>query len=901
MRFIGGFIHLTAHHVRFDIQRIREAQASLEANQRQLPELYSGGYLHQLYPLTRRDTAVDEEHALVPSDGSESPQNDAWIILDKMKATFGGGLGIIYELSVALIEIMPAFPKLVDNLAYSSEILSSIVDEASIRMQTATGHQETQPAKHLLEKGHELWIKISACLSMLIEKHVTQLTNDGTSCTISALSEALKCCATGTHRIAVEQVERHRQSHPQLPPACTPDAIALEWRFEMLGRLVRCSQMQLRVTGVTAMCNGLVRVWRDFAEDPANPLLKHVGDYLLQSNLIEYILGPNSHPEIIAESGNIVGFLVVTKMYRKEHTDRIWHGMTSSQDPRVADALTRMITNIANLFDYTSLSDYCGKLEELPLSCFTPSIRALWGEHLMRFMVAKSSNDGIPLTYQPYNLCIRLLRESSVCVSDSVVAYPEMQHLAMQKFRDLLTHGPDEAGRAELYRSCLEDVSRKTPTTLGSLWCLSVAIRSTTAHEMQILVQEYDLTRLVVEELEHAAQMGAANGLKSVLSGNINYPRREFVSNIIHHQPATIDEALGETLWDILVGPRSLGSEDRVAGWKILNDIVSRAHDNPFIRTCLSHYLPTLPSAYFCEGMLGFVREEALSLVKQTDGFHLDDEPTVRSSCVEQLWRIVLTATDSNIGRRAIHTLAVEVYIDSQLRSAYPSLRARQLQSSLINRCFTQLRESAKSIRASRDSGPDGDDDSMVIVPLEDQLEEQGRTFSRSLLFLRYFLESCQSKPQVTAPDLRPLMSRVPSEVVGDPAQLKYQSFDGMQQTDIKPLDIGTRNTAASLLSKIKQETGFQNYSVYYRGRPWQPNEWDVRKSLEDLKIHDGLMLVKRQDEITGSESFTYKPGSSSLQIETMSHFQEMWEYLDLDEKLSSEVWVVEISRSYHH
>ena len=882
---------MTAYLVKFDIQSLRDAQTSLIANQPQLPELYSGGYLSQLYSLTRREAAMDAEHVPIASERPVSPSNDARIILEKVKATFGEDLGILDELVVALIDVLPNFPKLVDNLAYASQLLSGLLNDAAIRIRTAPRHEETQHANRLLEKGHELWIKISACLSMLLEKHVTQVSNDGISYTILALSEALKACVTGTHEIAALRVEQHRQHHPQLPTACTPDAIALEWRLEMLGRLIRCSQMQLRVIGVTTMCSELVVLWKRLGEDPANPILKHVGHHLLRSNLIDYILGPNCHPEIMVESANIVGFLVVAKLYQKEHTDRIWHGITSSQDPRIADALTRMIISITNLFDYSSLSYLCGKLEELPLGSFTPSIRVLWGDHVMRPLMAKSSHDHTPLTYQPYNLCVRLLRESSVCVNGSDVAYPEMQHLAMQKLQELLKYGPDESGRAKLYQSCLEDISKKTHTTLGSLWCLSLAIRSTPAHEMQILAQEHDLTRLVVEELEHAVQTGPSTGPTSVLSGNNNYPRREFVSNIICYQPMTIDEASGQMLWDLLVGPRSLGRGDREAGWKILNDIVSRAQgDNPFIRTCLSRYLPTLPSTYFCEGTLEFVREEALSLVKNNDEFHLDDERTVRSSCVEQLWRIVLTAVDPGLVNRAIHTLAVEVYMDSQVLSAYPSLRARQVHSSLINRCFVQLRDSANVIKASRDGGSDGDNDSMVIMATEVQVQEQARTFTRSLQFLRYFLETHQSKPQFAAPDLRPLMSRTPAEVVGDPAQLKYQSFDGTRQTDIKPLDIGRGNTAAALLTKIRQETGFQNYRVYYRGSPFLPSETDVCKSLEDLKIHDGLILVKREDEEEGPGSFNYKPGSSSLQIEIMSHFEEMWEYLNLDENLACEV-----------
>ena len=823
--------------------------------------------------------------------GVGSPRDEATVVLDELMSIFGNGLGILKELSTALISVLPKFPKLVGNLAHVCQLLSRVMEETIIRMRATTDHEVTLAAGNLLQQGHELWARISACLSVLIETHVNQLSNDGTTCAISSLSDTLKSCLAGTHATAVEQVEQFGRCHPELPPNRRVDAIVLEWHFDILGKLMRCSQMQLRVGGVTHMCARLLKLWGELRDEPNSPLLGHVGDYLVRSGIIEYLLGPNCHPEITAESANIVGFLVVTEKYQKEHTDRIWHGITSSQDPRMADALTHIITSIMNLFDLPTLSYICAKFEELPLGRFTPSIRSMWADHLIVQMKEKFRQNPATLTYQPYNLCARLLRESSVCTDGSNVAHPDIQQLAMQKFSDLLSEGPDEAGRAKLYRSCLQDLSQKSNTTLGSLWCLFAATRVLPAHELQILTHEHDFTRILIEDLENKVQMAPATGLKSALSGNVNYPRREFVSNILRYQPMTIDEALGQTLWDVMVGPRSLGYEDREAGWRILNDIEAQTHgENPFIRTCLSRFLPTLPPACFCEGTLDFVRSEALSLIKENEDLNLDDEPGARSSCVEHLWRIVLTAANSSLVSRAIHILAVEVYMDSQVMEAYHLRRTRKVHSDLVDRCFMQLREATRSIKGSRDGSSDSDNDSMVIVPTGEQLQEQERLFTRSLQFLKYFLEAHRSRKQFAAPDLRPLISRTPSEATGDPAELKYQSFDGTEQTDIRPLHIGRRNTAGSLLAKIKEETGFQNYRAYYRGQPLQPTEEEVCKSLEDLKIHDLLILVKREEPEKDLAASRYKPGSSFVQIEIMSHFQEMWHYLMLEENLACEV-----------
>lgn len=903
MRFYLSFIQLTFFLVKLDIQTLQEARTTASTPDRRIPALYSGGYLHQLTLLTRRDLDVEDENT--SSNSGAPPHDDSTILLDELEACSSDSLGLLDSFVTALVDILPALPKLIDYLGSVTQLVVVIVQRAVVPSQQSDDVDKSSAAEDRVDKSHQLWAKASECLTVLLNKHVTQLTNDGVPLAITALSQILRCSSSGSHPLAVQLREEYCRTRDLTSQAWVPDGIALEWRFEMLGRLIRCSQMQLRVTGVTTMCSELVNLWKRLGEDSDNPLLRQVGKYLLSSELIEYILGPNCHPEIIVESANIVGFLVVTKMYRQEHTDRLWQVMTSSQDPRVADALARMVGSITNLFDYSSLSELCAKFDELPIACFTTSMRSLW-DQIARQMVNKCSLGGKPLSFQPYKLCLRLLRESSVCNSKYQIAHPDAQYFAMQKFRELLNHGPDPAGRDELYRSCLEDLSQKSETTLGSLWALTMAIRPTIAHEMQILAQNHDLTKLVVEEFEHVVKTATQTGIQSVICGTANQPRRDLVTNIIRYQPGTIDDGLGSKLWGLLVGPLALCRQDREAGWKILNDTMNRNQGkNVYIRTCLAQYLPALPASCLCEGTLDFVKYESLSLVGQHDDFHLDDLSAVRSSSIEQLWRIILTCEDPSLALHAIHSLAVEVYMNNELLAAYPALRMRQVHLYVVRRCFDQMRGSAARIGESRNSLSSREEaDSASTVTADNQADAEPRIFIRSLQLLRYFLEAHQSKPHLAAPDLRALMSQSPSEIAGDPAQLKYQSFDGMQQTEVRPLMIGVRNTAASLLASLRRETGFQNYRAYYRGRPFVPNEHDVCRSLEELQIQEGLILVKREvedaenggnDAKEGAEeenpaSFKYRPGTSSLQIEVLSHFAEMWDYLILEESLAREV-----------
>lgn len=850
-----------------DLHLLRECQASLAVGQKRLPQLLSPGYLDQISVLVQFE--VDNPEG---DDGDGSFQGDLFV--DQLEKIFGNDFQQFYETLESLIDILPTFPTLLDGLASFVSILISLINSSSFRPSVAheTARQERKAS--YLSKSNEMWPAMATCFHNMIEKMVTQIDKNAVLRLTDRLTGLLRHCGLG------ESARQFEERNPQLAREWAREAMSLEWKFDTLGKLIRCSQMQLRVAGASNMCQTLVNLWKQYDEEPEQPILQHMAVHLNQSSIIEYVLGPNSHPAIINESSNIVGFLAVTRTYQQRHTDQLWQAFTSSQDPRAAEALVRLICGVTNLLDLSSVGDLCAKLGSRPSSEFTPSIRSLF-DHIMKRMLEKSNQEQQPLTYQPYGLCLRLLRESTLLAQDGRTEPPEMHGVLMQRLRELL-RADSENHKSELYLSCLEDISQKTETTLGSLWCLSLAVTvpSTIENEMQNLTQEHNLAQLLVGEIEHTVVSGSAARKDSILCGYVNRPRMQFLTHLLRYQPSAISDGLGEKLWDVMVGSQCPCPQDREVGWGILNQIRAGNTKNPYIRSCFSNYLPKLPTENLCEGTLRFIREEIVYLLKQTDELHLDDEASLRSSCVEQLWRLVLEAPDRGLAARAIHTLAREVYIESAVVTTYPPLRARQVHSAFVDRCLSHLKESAGYIKRP------GDGEVMIV---EGNDERHELVFIRSLQLLTYFLATHQSNSHFSASDLRPFMSQAPSEIEGDPAELKYQSFDGIEQTDVKPLHIGRLNTAASLLASIRQETGFPNYRAYYRGHPFIPNEREVCKSLKDLCISDGLILVKREEE-DRSGTFKYKPGSSPLQGEILDHFHEMAGYLEMKDALANEV-----------
>ncbi|KAF5138593.1 hypothetical protein E5D57_002379 [Metarhizium anisopliae] len=884
------FACLTARMVALDILVLQEMQSTIGVTNQEPPDLYSAKYLQQLHDIIVTDvssTNTGEERSL----GSEWVQNEVGsFLLTKLQSSQGGSVSAFAHLAAALTALVPKFPRLLEHLAAIAKILSSCLRE-SVRT-LVTGGDRIAQAQSQLEIGTTIWDNISTCLEKVIEKHVTQLGVETATTLIQALTDVLKWTLRGEHSSAFDTARQHLQKYPDLPYVNGFEAVAWQWRLGILDRLIRSSQMQLRVMAITRLCNDLVSVWKstiDAGDESSNRFLAFIGECLLETRLIDYILGPNCHPEIIVESSNVLGFLIVTKLYKQHHTDRLWQSLMLCQDPRITEALARMVISITNLFDYDGLLGWCQKFQTMPLEAFSPAIRTLW-DNVMNDLISKCQSERQTPSFEPLDLCLRLLREASVCTAGSRVADPDLQMVAIQKLRELLsTARPDDLDI--LYLSCLDDIAKKSPTALGSLWCLSMSMRGNIPNEVENLTKNHDLARLLVEELAHAVHAGQQAGAFAVISGAPNGPRRDLIASIIQFQPAALNNGLGAILLDIIVGPKSPCLDDRKAGWYVITNVMRKVSmKNAFLQACFSRYLPGLPASCFSDGMLDFVRERVLCLAVDGSNFALDDAEALSHSGIEQLWRIILEAEDPLLVSRAISTLAVDLYLESNAIKSYSVCRSRKVHISLVNRCLNQMKQAAKKLNGSTESVIGDDDESMVIVATTEEIQLQERVFRRSLQLMRFFLEKYQVHGRFSVADFRPLMLTTVEEIQGESACLQYQAFDNFNRSDIKPLSIGLGNSIASLLTCLKNSTGFDNYRIYYRGQPLLPKEHQTTKSLEELGIRDGFILVK-QEEGSASLAGYIRPGSSPLEIEILGHFQDLWEYLSMGEKLAEEVY----------
>ncbi|KAK0118696.1 hypothetical protein ONS96_011784 [Cadophora gregata f. sp. sojae] len=804
----------------------------------------------------------------------------------------GGKLSNMISLTRSSLVLMSANPKIIDSFADNSRVVLKIVVEAFSILEDRTAHreQEVRSAIHKLRSGYDFFVLMSSGLDTIIEKHVTHLSGESATNQLGALRDlfaaAIQFRIEPIRELLIEKQNEHKDLHHDL----LPEVISIGWRFRVLKKLITSSQMQLRVTGVATMCSDLLALHAAHKKyDPSRqPILLIFAKFILDNQLVDYLVGIGSHPEIISESYNILGFLIVTKTYEHKQTDMIWQTVVNSQDPRVVDAILFMLKKCLSLYDYETLLYLCKKLMGVPIESFTGAMRDFCA-NLIKDLSAKVHHENIrPLDQPPYDLCVRLIRESSVVTAASPAGYPDIQNFASIRFRDILALGPGSEARTAIHLSCITDIAAKTATAPGSICVINILLKAHLGSDLKKLTNEYGLTGLLIEELESVVEAERISGDVPTRSSATSSARRELIQMIIVNESDTISSELGTRLWNVLVGSKSNASTERNISWQILNSTAKNHPSNGFIASCFKDHMQTLPPHCFTTGSLDFVREAISSWFEEVREEFVAENRTFDSMALEQLWRMILTAPPNTVDALAINIL-VESYVNSALIMKIPRPMARSIHSALVNRCLEQLKGAASKLKTFNGDASTESDEGMVIVASEDQFQEQEMIFARSLAVLREFLRAYQTKPQFAPPKSRTTITTAPIDMDGESLAIKYQAFDGNNRTGILDLNLGKLNTVASFFASLEKVTGFKNYKVYCCGVTLDPEDMDVTRSLEELQIK-GLVLVHRQGDGDGSPG-RLSSSKTTLEFEIMKHFEDLWSYLGMHEKVAQEIY----------
>ncbi|KAL1625159.1 hypothetical protein SLS56_007429 [Neofusicoccum ribis] len=671
------------------------------------------------------------------------------------------------------------------------------------------------------------------------------------------------------------------------PESLIPEVLFSSWLLKTLKQYILKGHMAHRIYGVEHMSSQFIHIWSTWSQKTYCPdILNHFALILLDDKIIDYIIGVDSHPQLISRSGNIVGFLAVTDHYGEAQTDAIWEAITKNQDPRMAEALIEMVQHTTLLMPLRELLYFCTKFRALPLSNFTPSFVELFRSvciNLQKRIRTDFSKWGEePDRMNSLELCVHLVQKTYPIPGEDLA--PFLQGLHRVAIQELALFSKPEFATAQdkikIYEACAKDIAEKTPRAAPNAEIISTML-STTPTDAIFLLKHLSLTEHVAEELCSFVMAEKEEKVQKSLVFHLR-SRLELLFQLMKLSPASITAQTEKAVWDHLVGCNAISTDLRDIAWHHLSAMASsQASSNAFLDLCAAELLPTLDPEFYSSGLFDFLRQLTDYQRRTSTEGEISADGVFQPPSIELFWRVILTAPLDTIERTTAEYLA-NLYLDakafSQYIDDYPDV-VQNTHTALVRRCVRQMVTAYSALKSPEKTiGPSEIEMKDADVQEDPRLFEL--QFQRTFLFLTVLLSLVKKRPdlQITSPRLRkPVVPTRLENTDGELRAVRFQSI-GTESGPMQTVNVGDMQTLSWLVERLHEWTGFDEFRLIHRGAPL-----DVKASgdrtIRDLSLDQMPVLVK---SIGDSAAASYGPGcSSTIEKEILKNYDIMFDFMD--------------------
>ncbi|KAK0637918.1 Ubiquitin carboxyl-terminal hydrolase 21 [Lasiodiplodia hormozganensis] len=673
-----------------------------------------------------------------------------------------------------------------------------------------------------------------------------------------------------------------------------PEVLHLSWLLKTLEQYILKGHMAHRLYAIESMSAQFIQVWTNWSQKSYNEnILHHFAQILLEDKIIDYIIGVDSHPQVVSRSGNIVGFLAVTEHYGEAQTDAIWDSITQNQDPRMAEALIEMTMHTALLMSSSDLLYLCTKFHTLPQSSFSASFVELF-KRICDGIQKKAKADLTKWTEEPrrmavFSLCVHLAQETYPFPIETSAPISQLMHRAAIHQLAFFSRGEFATAddKTEIYRSCATGIAGKTPQAAANAEIIFTML-SAMPTDADILLKT-SVAEDVSEELcafVAAEKNNARKGLSIPLTS-----RLQLLFCLMNLPSTSLTAETEKKVWDHLVGPSAIGADLQDVAWHHLSSLARlQVSKNAFLDTCATELLPTLNPEFYTAGLFDFLRELTDYQRRTSTEGELPSDGIFQPPIVDLLWHVILTAPCNTIEKITAEYLA-NLYLDPQAFDQYieefPNV-VRDTHIALINRCINQMVSTYSALKESEKTATPGEVEMEDAEPRADpkMLELQ---FQRTLLFLTVLLNLVKRRPdlQITSPRLiKPAIPARMEDTVGDIWPIKFQAIGaeiGLMQT----VEVGDLQSLSWLAERLRDWTGFYEFRLIHGGAPLDLQALGD-KTIRDLSLHQkGAILVKNVGDTAAP---AHCQGSSSLiEKEILTNYDTIFDFLNGGDNSMSE------------
>ncbi|CAG8135950.1 unnamed protein product [Penicillium salamii] len=815
---------------------------------------------------------------------------------DQLSSSTFDGPGVLLQYASHVLNLLPKSPSL---FAYLPTTLSIALLFFDASIQQLKNGVVSPDSSSTIDKGLQSLYDTARAVDkeyeVLVAKKSPVVTNEASTNIVSVLFRIYNFLCMVDPDFMFQLADELKMTLPENTSVDqTKMCVAWTWKFDALKRQIMEGRMELRVNGVETIQSDLVNLWSNHvSQNPDNPFVHYLVQLLRSNKLLEYLMGIDSHPQLISRASNIFGFFIVTGNYENRDTDMIWKVVTDGQDERTVEAVVDMLGRTLGIHTSTSgtLLYICAKLLELPLDRFDgyiidfcsqliPRMQEKPGERDYR-VISPDEDNAIPL-----KLCVRLIRESAGADLPSEKK-EMMQQFGSQQLVNFMKAGLSESDKAETYEACIQDIADMNACTAGSIQVLNALVSCDGSRELGKLATEFDLTHLVITELHHFVDhLPIPNDLSSQ---HAFASRVELLRRIIDLAPETITPELGNTLWQEILMSDKLPRNERLIIWKMAQSMTLTTRSNQFVERCIHEYLPEVSPKCYSYELLAFAQQTVFYDIRLKAPPITGEDEVIAVPGMDRIWNLILTAPPNTIENEAIK-FAIELYLDHVIISRSPRSAIDATHIALVRRCVNQLKSAAPALKSSRNAEANGDV-AMEAETQNEKLSTEELIFDRSLLFLRQLLHGLRSRPRYTSPRSQssspPNVSEHPLK--GAAVNIRYQCFGGTPSNKVNTLVIGELSTASELADILVQSSRFSKFSLIFGGRKLELLE-KPDALIKDLDLGAGLLLVRKTPDAHIITSPGMSRSMTAVDKEVLKHFDELYDMLDLKDHLARRI-----------
>jgi len=755
----------------------------------------------------------------------------------------------------------------------------------------------------------DIVMKADAVLQQAIVKQFTWLNIDTGSKLVDQINSLMMTIAVEVPRIGQDIISSAGVGFVDADLTDLPSTMQQAWKFKTLRKFVTSGRMELRVYGIEAMSTDLVGVWNEYingkVDGTRHALVQFLVKFIQQTQLINYIIGVDSHPQLIQRSANIVGFLCVAGVYTDRDTDTIWRTVLESQDPRTVSEVFLLLQRTFQTYDLPALYYLCQKLVDLPFGRFDPNVLnftlSLFESIKTKtsFAIMGTRQRADPITRQ---LCVKLLREANS---------PDFAHLEQSSLirRDITQQlktflnpraepsplSIDQDEQDAMLNEISNNLRLHNDYACGDVQIMNCILPLLKRDTMLDLVHKTDFTNLLVADIAHLKDQVPAEPTRSLTALELGYEIRTMaLFHLIHLVPDTFTADLMDLLWTSLFTAHQLPQSVHTRAWETLTNVMKTKPSkdpNPFLDQIIDEYSQRLRPSDYSKAVLEFIKHSVAYRIRYSAQTLMDSEDIVSIPGVDRVWSIMLEAPPNTVENDATDFI-IRQYLDSPLVTRRPKAIIDATHLSLVDRCVQQVIASATRLKSFTDGAVSGEDEPMVIIASEEEIRAEELRFDRSLLFLRRFLEGMKARPRYSpGPTLQPKSLPDFPGKKGDTMEITIQiPASKYVSGTLHRVTVGCDSTGAELWQYLSDVSGYAEPTVFHLGQKMNSLKEETT-SLAELKLASGLVLVHKTvdtPEIVPSNSTR---AASPVDNKVMHHFDDLYDLLEADGRLSKEVY----------